>query len=271
MALRHVLFTRFNVASPGKEAEIRLRPGWLDVRFELFERYCLPSVAAQSRRDFEWIIFFDEKTPSPYLDRIEALRAVFPFRPHYTALFWLGDMTPDLAGDGRADWILTTRLDSDDLLAVDFMQRLREETEVPSPQVVNFDNGVILAPTAPVPALYARRDTSNPFSSLLERADGPIRTIYGVTHREIGQFGRINAIQGAPAWMQVVHGGNVSNEIRGRRISVRTVDRLFPHMALGAQAAQEPPLALAVDNIVQRPVRTARRLGRRVLARLGVR
>ncbi|WP_299134485.1 glycosyltransferase [uncultured Amaricoccus sp.] len=58
----HVIQTRFNMPSPGRESQIRARPGWLAGRFELFERYCLPSIAAQSLKDFHWVIYFDAAT-----------------------------------------------------------------------------------------------------------------------------------------------------------------------------------------------------------------
>ncbi len=52
MAFTHLILTRFNLATPGRESAIRNRPGWLAERFDLFERICLPSVASQTCRDF---------------------------------------------------------------------------------------------------------------------------------------------------------------------------------------------------------------------------
>ena len=77
----HVIMTRFNMPTPGRESHIRSRPGWLAGRFELFERYCLPSIAAQTTRDFHWVVYFDVETPPEFRARIEACRAVFPFVP----------------------------------------------------------------------------------------------------------------------------------------------------------------------------------------------
>ncbi len=45
--------------------------GWLEDRVELFERYCLPSVAAQTDRRFSWIIYFDPQSPAWLRQRIE--------------------------------------------------------------------------------------------------------------------------------------------------------------------------------------------------------
>jgi hypothetical protein len=260
--LRHIILTRFNVASPGKEAEIRLRPGWLDKRFDLFRRYCLPSVACQSEPAFEWIVVFDRKTPGPGRDEIASLQGAFPFRAHFTDLFRMADITPELAGESRAgDWLLTTRLDSDDILAVDFVERLRERVRVPRRRVINFDKGVILSPTTP-PALYETEDDSNPFASLLEPMDGRIRTIWGENHLDIFRLGEKENVRGRPAWMQVVHGDNVANEVRGRRVSLRAHADLFSSLDLRHEAEAERPSVILGENLVQRPARLVRRHAR---------
>jgi hypothetical protein len=56
----HVLLTRFNVryVEDPNAPSIGTDPDWLARRFELFERYCLPSVIAQSAQNFSWIIIY---------------------------------------------------------------------------------------------------------------------------------------------------------------------------------------------------------------------
>lgn len=269
MDLKHIILTRFNVPSPGAEAEIRVRPGWLEKRFDLFRRYCLPGVACQSETAFEWIIVFDVETPPPYREEIARLQKVFPFRAHFTGLFQMKDITPQLAGAGGAgEWLLSTRLDSDDILAVDFVARLRERVRVPRRRVINFDDGVILSPATP-PALYETEDGSNPFASLLEPMDGRLRTIWGENHLDISRLGELEHVRGRPAWMQVVHGDNVANEVRGRRVLLRTHADLFPSLDLRSAAAAENPSVILGENLVRRPARSVRRRARtaRMLAR----
>ena len=125
----HVILTRFNLATPGRESAIRNQPGWLAGRFELFERYCLPTLAAQrgvSAGGFRWIVYFDDGTPEPFRARIEACRRVADFHPFFTPIFpgeqWGISARAVLAAEGRAaPWLLSTRLDNDDGLAVDFV------------------------------------------------------------------------------------------------------------------------------------------------------
>ena len=83
----HVILTRFNIASPGREVAIRNSPGWLDRRFGLFEQFCLPSIAGQTERNFHWLIYFDKDTPAEFRERIERDRQIYNFTPRYVAMF----------------------------------------------------------------------------------------------------------------------------------------------------------------------------------------
>src|SRR5579871_5907063 len=107
--LKHFLLTRFNVAAPGREQAIRLRPGWLAGRFDLFRKYCLPSVAGQTRQDFEWLVFFDDQTPEEYRCVISELQTAYAFRAEFTAFFEMDKIVPQLVSASKgADWLLTT-------------------------------------------------------------------------------------------------------------------------------------------------------------------
>lgn len=241
---RHVLMTRFNLATPGREFSIRTQPGWLEGRFELFERYCLPSVAAQTRRAFDWIIYFDVDTPQVFKDRIVALQEVFPFRAYYTPLFpetgWRDSIRSEL--DPQEGLLLTTRLDSDDALAVDFFERLHAEIAAKghAPGAYNFQQGLIRSG----PAMYQMAHDCNPFFSYLEPNAGDFRTAPSIHHMRIADAGPVFQIAGAPAWMQVIHDTNVSNKVRGWRVA--------PSPALEASFPPETVAGLAPLSLVER-------------------
>lgn len=80
----HFIITRFNLnlyAQDKHDLPTRTER-WLEHRFEVFERYCLPSVAAQTSKNFTWLCLFDAATPEAYRRRIGAYRAVCPqFEP----------------------------------------------------------------------------------------------------------------------------------------------------------------------------------------------
>jgi hypothetical protein len=255
----HVVMTRFNMATPGAEKEIRLRPGWLEGRFELFERYCLPSMAAQtaSRDAFNWMVFFDEKTPQAFRDRIEACRTVFPFIAFFTPIFpaegWPRAVR-DTFGETPAPWLLTTRFDSDDALSVDHVARLQAAVAARGRERAswNFSHGFVLGGER----VYAHEHRSNAFASWFEPWEGA-RTCMSINHMKMAEHGPIHQIDGPAAWLQVVHGGNVSNKVRGRRVNASLARDQFPQAVLGP-LKESSGAEIALENLMLTPLRTAR-------------
>jgi hypothetical protein len=256
---RQVILTRFNLATPGRESAIRNQPGWLAGRFELFERYCLPTLAAQTVRDFRWIVYFDEATPAPFRARIEACRRVADFHPYFTPIFpgerWGVSVRGILGAEGGAvPWLLSTRLDNDDGLAVDFVARVQAAVAgfgAPRRAAFNVTNGYVFDGRR----AYALGHPSNAFASLLEPWEAA-RTVSDVQHMRLAEEGPVVQVAGPGGWLQVVHGGNVSNKIRGRRVPPgELAGRFPPAIDLGAPASAA---AIAAENLVLAPLRGAR-------------
>lgn len=257
MTFTHFFMTRFNMATPGREFAIRTQPGWLDYRFDLFERFCAPSLAAQTNTHFRWILYFDEATPAPHRAHIETLRQRYGFHPYYTGLFaaegWSRSLRETFAPE--TDLVLTTRLDSDDALASDFVARLHaavagaQETA----GAYNFTEGLIRRDGA----LYAIRHPSNAFFSWLSPNDADLRTAPSIHHMTIADEGPVVQIGGDPAWMQIVHESNVSNRVRGWRVPAARAGARFKGAA-GAGLAAAPAAAVALENLCLAPLRMAR-------------
>lgn len=51
---------------------------WLEHRFELFERFCLPSIQNQTIKSFHWIVLFDSSTPDRFKDIIKGYQKKCP-------------------------------------------------------------------------------------------------------------------------------------------------------------------------------------------------
>lgn len=250
---RHVILTRFNMASPGVESDIRSRPGWLSRRFDLFEKYCLPSVAAQTEQDFTWIIYFDKNTPNEYRERVEMCRKIHPFVPYYTGYFdatgWprsvrevLGTMPPHL---------LSTRLDNDDALASDYVQRMQKCAR----QLSSVKRDCLVIPQGLIRSgqkLYRITHRTNAFVTWLEGHEGrvdEILTACGIPHMEIYDYGMVHTVPGQAGWLQVVHNENVSNRIRGTRIPPDSVRGQFKDSLLEGLAPTAQSV-IAAENFV---------------------
>jgi len=260
--LQHFVLTRFNIASPGREAPIRNTPGWLARRFDLFESFCLPSMAAQAPGTFRWLIYFDEQTPAEFRPRITAAQAIVPFDPIFVGPFRAGLAALDVAArlaeqTGR---VVTTRLDNDDAVASDFLARIRTEAaRLNDGTIINFREGVALQDAR----LYRAADESNPFTSPVEQA-ATAETIWAAPHTELAARFPLQQVITDPCWLQVVHGENVANRIKGRRLADRAVLARF---VLGANVRVErtAPLALLFDRLAAYPARQARELAIRLI------
>jgi hypothetical protein len=83
---KHFLLTRFNVKTKWKttkNGEETLTEKWLSHRFDLFEKFCYPSVRNQKNQGFRWLVFFDINTPTPYKERISDLAREYQNTCHY--------------------------------------------------------------------------------------------------------------------------------------------------------------------------------------------
>jgi hypothetical protein len=242
----------------GPEGKIRAQEGWLRKRVDLFEQFCLPSVKAQTAGNVRWIVYFDPESPTWLLEQIPRLAIHGGFVPIFRATVSHQELVADLRGvvGKPQERLLTTNLDNDDGLAVDFAFRLqREAAKFLDRTALYFPRGLIMAGEA----LYLRTDRRNAFCSVVEAWDDPA-TCWSDWHNLLGKSMPVMEIPGHPAWLQVVHGGNVSNRIRGRMVSARNYAEDFPVIPAGTGHPSDGKLRW--ENLVAAPGRYLRERGR---------
>ncbi|MFZ3453862.1 glycosyltransferase [Arthrobacter sp. 7Tela_A1] len=259
----HFLITRFNLPTPGPESLVRARDGWLRERAELFERYCLPSVAAQTQTAFRWVIYFDPESPGWLKDRIREWSAGGAFTPVFRASVENGQLLADLRSlaAGPAAEVMTTNLDNDDGLAADFVERLQQAAAQArgGRSALYLPRGLILSGRR----LFARTDRTNAFCSVVEPWADAV-TCWSDWHTMLGRTMPVREVQGPPGWLQVVHGGNVSNRIHGVRVAPDNYRGLFPGLLSGAE---RPSAAERRYELLLGTPRRAVRSGLRTAAR----
>jgi hypothetical protein len=256
-AFAHVILTRFNLGMRGFAAEVE---AWHNHRFSLFEQFCLPSVEAQTCRDFAWLLLFDRATPQVYFPRIEAYTKRANIQVHFLKGYDLGAV-PRILGSqigGRAEFLISTTLDNDDALARDFVARVQREFREQDFELLNFVRG--LRYDLIRERLYACDLYSNPFMSLIERIlpGRPLRSIAGcLPHSTIAdRFSGIVNIRSAPAWLQVIHDRNLQmTRMWGRtRVKRDRLPELF-ELEYEIPVTCESAIAIRVQNLRARAER----------------
>lgn len=253
----HALLTRFNLPSPGVESLIRAREGWLRGRVSLFERYSLPSVAAQTCTEFRWLVYFDPESPDWLMQRIDAWAQESPFVPVFRATVSTEDLLCDIeAHVGRQHpELITSNLDNDDALARNFIERVQAAKVSSDRAAIYLVDGLIKRDSL----LYSRTDRSNAFCSARETW-GAARTCWSEWHTLLGTQMPVVEVRDGPGWLQVVHGSNVSNRVRGRLVSPVEHRPAFPGLLEDVPCPGRT--VMVRERAVAEPLRGAREMGR---------
>ena len=210
----HLLLTRFNTSIGFAPSAKGLDEEWLVARLLLFERYCLPSVAAQRGATFRWLVLCDAASPTWFKEKMSSYGELF------LLLYIEGPATDEaiarsVAATGLVTrpYLITTRLDNDDAIGRDHLRLVQREFKGQDREFLFFPIGLQLYREQ----LYHCYWKSNPFLSLVERVrgDGSFTTVMCVEHHRVRTAGKVRSILSAPQWLQVLHGSNLLNTLRG--------------------------------------------------------
>lgn len=257
-AIQHILLTRFNV---GLDARAPAGERWLRERVALFERYTVPSLRSQTRLPDCWLIYCDDGHGSP--DWFREWAAGIKGLP--IEWLWVGDVTPatwtrtvGARVDPSRDLLLTTRMDNDDALAPDFCERIRGAVAGP---------GEFLNPTFGLQwdgqHVYFRADPSGPFISYVEAiGDRPVTTVFAGQHDHAARRGPVRQVRTRPLWLQVLHGGNMANEVAGIAVPSGIAGARRFAMVEGAQTPSIRLVAGSAASLVRKVLGAVHRVRR---------
>ena len=240
--MKHCLITPWNIDM--------LDPEWLMERQILFEKFCLPSVLSQTNKDFEWILIADERTPAVSKKVLEAYPATVVYgdfetlpvptkkvkRPknrfHRALQLEVAVAAPlkEYLETKDADYIITTRLDSDDAISTNHIDKIWRCIRESRHQHDRFWLNLIRGYKWCSGNVYPIGALQNPFISFVE-PQGDLLTAYQCCHQLAPQSGYpvVQIREGHPTWMQVIHGGNLMNKLMRYRgeVPFSTVSHLF--------------------------------------------
>jgi hypothetical protein len=210
----HLLLTRFNTAIGFDASVKRLNSDWLIARLALFEQYCLPSVTMQTGAKFHWLIFFDAASPAWFKEKIAQLA------PLVQPIYFDGPITDEqLAQSVRetglvsSPYLISTRLDNDDAISTTHLASVQAAFRQQHRQFLTFPFGL----QSFRDHLYTVYWPSNPFLSLIEKVggNGEFTTVFCAPHDRVSASHNLRKISLRCHWLQVLHGSNVANTLRG--------------------------------------------------------
>lgn len=214
----HLLITRFNIRVAGYGPERMESPSmteeWLEERFSLFTRFCAPSVVAQTEKNFIWLWYLAPETPVGFIQRITS----FPLASVEVDIRYVRDYS-DMLHDTQqyirrlhTPFVITTRLDNDDIISQDFIARVQSSFLPQERTIINFLAGYEYGSRDHVLKRWNVR-YMNQFISLIESTQAvDLLTIYQFPHWKIPARANIVNIGGSPYWIYLRHALNYSEQ-----------------------------------------------------------
>ncbi|WP_026970214.1 glycosyltransferase [Algoriphagus terrigena] len=224
MEYKHFLITRLNVFYKKKMPQYGYDPEeWLIGRIKIFKDYCFPSVANQSTKNFQWIFYIDSETPEEIRIDLESLFNPYPnfhLISHkfldFAIFRFLEEDIFNIA-ERNFDYLITTRLDTDDMLHIKFLQEIQSQFKGSDYLPINFNNGYVYDIFSGVTAKVSHK--FNPFMSLISKVeDGiPVKTIFHRMHHEFQNDPQVNKINTqVPMWCMTINEYNYSTGFFGK-------------------------------------------------------
>jgi hypothetical protein len=259
VSLTHLVLTRFSIRSSGVGYRNQWDDAWFDRRLELFERYCLPSMVAQTSKAFTWVVFCDPTTPEAVVERLRGYSehiVVAECRRHASVRGKAPDdlMALDEFVDPDSEVVITTRLDSDDALNRCSVEQIQRHATA-----FSRSGGDFLLHTFPLGCkldavdgrVYRTWYRQNAFLSLFERAGTDPKGVMQDNHVKLEtRFSPLERDFSLLGWLQVLHGSNVSNALNRHDEEAHGLDlrALYglegssarDHIAAGGSASASP-------------------------------
>ena len=217
----HYVLTKFNiVASWYKDCaeqeggrhttKMFHTPEWLNERIRLFEAYCLPSVVNQTA-SFVWLVEFNSKSDQMLLDRIEKWKKQCPFlvplfvEPYADDAIVVRDY---IAAHTSTDYLITTNLDSDDMIHRDFLAKVQQAFNHQDRKIIHYTSGLQYLEEDSL--LFSWQNFGNHFYSYVEKMTSHPTTCVDIQHGTLSDYIEIGN-HTEPGWIEIVHKCNVYN------------------------------------------------------------
>jgi hypothetical protein len=222
---KHFILTRFNVKMDGvssydKNNKPVLTEEWLERRFFLFEKYCIPSIINQTCKKFYWLVLFSNKTPEKYIQRIKNYEMQFRiFKPVFleagTGDAYMKEINKEIPKYFDIDdrYLITSRIDNDDAFHKDMVLEVQKLFNKQANVFISYTYGLQYDIEHKV--LTRLLYENNHFISRIEEISNKFETVIPHDHTYIDKVADVVYINNKqkPLWLEIIHEGNVINSI----------------------------------------------------------
>ena len=230
MNFRHIILTRFNLQFD-PQSTIHIQETWLHERIRLFKQYCLPAIEQQTSHNFTWVLLASDHTPEHVKNLLlECTQSHSYIRVHFCPYTDnLNAMYKSIGQEyaiGYA-YLLSTRMDNDDMLAANFVETLQAHLREPQNKFsfYTFPHGIQLFETDQ--QAFGVRFDRNHFLSLLEPTTD-VSTCLGFDHTQV-PTNQLIKLKEKAMWCEIVHNSNICNDYTPKyKYSIGIKNLLYP-------------------------------------------
>ncbi|WP_299114715.1 glycosyltransferase [uncultured Winogradskyella sp.] len=221
-AFSHYIVTRFNIKSEGwvndKNGKKVNDLAWLKKRYDLFKTFCLPSMQAQTEKEYSWLVFFDVNTPEEFKKKNEGISEQLPqFIPLYVNDFldFENTLREFVFEKSHTEYIMTSRFDNDDSFHEDAINAIQKAFVKKDLTIIELSKGLTMLIEDETKLAKRENVFSGPFITLIEKKSDvkSLKTVYDCEHTSWGDLADFIAIDSNFYWLQTIHDANISNRL----------------------------------------------------------
>lgn len=228
---KHIILTHFNIKltedgdrcfSTDKNNQPTIEDSWMEKRFQLFDKYCFPSVQGQTNQNFKWLLFMDSDTLPKYREQIAQYSQQFD----KLAIIYIDPVEKDKIHevvspilksylDEEDEYVITTNLDNDDSIHKDMVDEL-QRAFLANPEASLYRLVYGYQYFEDLNFLMKMRYPHNHFLTLATKVNPEVDIIpitsyeHGSAHRKL----TYRDVKIDPMWIEIVHQSNVNNNLR---------------------------------------------------------
>lgn len=229
----HYIITKFNIPKLGinfgsKREEDKngnaIDEIWLEDRFQLFDKYCFPSLLYQTCHNYKWLLGFDINIPSSYKSRIENYKIKLPniypifvtdfddFRKKTYQFIHNEIKLNNLIKSSSI--LITSRLDNDDALCNNYIEEIQKQAFLNIGKIIDFPLGYRYSVEKGICSKYRMEGTH--FLSKVDRINEfKDLEINSLKHTEVKYLNNfIKLKQKQPMHIEFIHKRNFINRFK---------------------------------------------------------